>query len=64
MQTLTTDQLEVITGGAGDSLARDLGQFLGGASGWIRANLGTYFILGPAIGGLVATGMGMKEAAR
>lgn len=64
MQTLSEDQLHQVIGGAGDSMAKDLGQFFGGVAGWIRANPGLYFLLGPGFGGLAAAGAGFNEAGR
>lgn len=61
MQPMTEIQLSEINGG-GDSLAKDLGQFFGGTSGWIQANGGAYMLLGPGIGGLFATYAGLKNA--
>ncbi len=39
-------------------------QFVGGASGWIRANMGLYLLLGPGVGGIVAGVVGLNEANR
>lgn len=61
MKTINDHQLDEIVGG-GDSFAKDLGQFIGGATGWIEANLTTYLFLGPGIGGLAAINAGVRNA--
>lgn len=61
MKTMTDSQLSNLTGG-GDSLQKDLGQFVGGMSGWLRANTATYLMLGPGFGAYAAIVAGLKEA--
>lgn len=61
MKTLEQSDLEEVVGGM-DSLAKDIGQLVGGATGWIRANTATYFLLGPGIGGIAALIAGCGEA--
>jgi hypothetical protein len=61
MQTIEHSELEQVVGGV-DSLAKDIGQLLGGATGWIRANPATYFLLGPGVGGIAALIAGCGEA--
>lgn len=61
MQTMTEIQLDGICGG-GDSLGKDIGQFLGGSVGWAQANFGLYLLLGPGIGGLAAFNAGLRNA--
>jgi hypothetical protein len=62
MKTMTEAQLNETSGG-GDSLAKDIGQFVGGMAGWFEANTSTYFLLGPGIGGLAAIQAGLRNAA-
>jgi len=54
--------MDQITGG-GDSLAKDLGQFVGGTVGWVRAHPLAYTILGPGVGLLAAAVSGLNDAA-
>jgi hypothetical protein len=61
MQNMTETQLSETLGG-GDSLAKDIGQLVGGTAGWLQANYLTYLILGPGIGGLAAISAGLKDA--
>lgn len=61
MKTLSSSELEQLTGGS-DSFAYDAGQFFGGMVGWFRANLATYVILGPGVGGAVAIVVATGEA--
>lgn len=61
MQIMLDNQLEVVCGGA-ETIQKDLGQFVGGATGWTRANPALYLLLGPGIGGLVAGLVGFREA--
>lgn len=61
MYTIEEKELDCILGGS-DSYARDAGQVVGGATGWVRANTGMYVLLGPGIGGLVALVAGLLEA--
>ncbi len=63
MKNLSFDELAAIDAGK-DNFATDAGQFLGGVSGWIRANVGLYLLLGPGIGGLAAINAGLAEAQR
>lgn len=58
---MTDIQLNELSGGV-DTIQKDIGQFLGGANGWIRGNFGLYLLLGPGLGDLVAAYMGIKEA--
>lgn len=61
MKTMTESQLGEVLGG-GDNIQKDLGQFLGGANGWIQGNMAVYLLLGPGIGGIAAALAGLKEA--
>jgi len=63
MHSLNSLELESTVGG-GDTFAKDAGQFLGGATGWVVGNPVAYAILGPGIGGLVAVINGLQEAQR
>ena len=63
MKTLAEQEMDQIAGG-GDSLAKDLGQFVGGTAGWVRAHPLAYTILGPGVGLIVAAVAGLNEAAR
>ena len=62
MKTMTETQLGEVLGG-GDTIQKDIGQFLGGANGWIQGNMVAYLLLGPGIGGIAATIAGLQEAA-
>lgn len=62
MKTMTDAQLNEIHGG-GDTLAKDIGQFVGGVTGWLQANTSTYLLLGPGFGGLAALNAGLRNAA-
>jgi hypothetical protein len=61
MNSMSETQLSEVSGG-GDSLAKDLGQFFGGAAGWLQSNAGTYLLLGPGFGGLAAVYVGLENA--
>jgi hypothetical protein len=61
MKTMTELQLGEVLGG-GDTIQRDIGQFIGGANGWIQGNMAAYLLLGPGIGGIAAAVAGLKEA--
>lgn len=63
MNTMTETQLRETFGG-GDTLAKDIGQFVGGVAGWLQSNYLAYVILGPGLGGLAAVGAGLSEASR
>jgi len=61
MNMMTETQLEEVLGG-GDSLAKDIGQFVGGIGGWMQANYLTYLLLGPGVGGVAAVTAGLRDA--
>jgi hypothetical protein len=61
MNTMTEIQLDEVFGG-GDSLAKDLGQLVGGIAGWMQGNYLAYLLLGPGVGGVVAFTAGLSEA--